>query len=136
MKDEPPAPVEEPALAAELEPEPEPQAEPAAAEPTPGAAAPSLVGSATAEFDKKGAVAALRDALTEARACRRTPEPPGTAEAMVRFDPSGVVDYVRVVDSTYQATSTALCVEDTLKGKPAPRFGGDARAIRVKVDLF
>jgi hypothetical protein len=47
-----------------------------------------------------------------------------------------VVDYVRVVDSTYQATSTALCVEDTLKGKPAPRFGGDARAIRVKVDLF
>jgi hypothetical protein len=84
-------------------------------------------------FNKQLITRTMIQPLADVNNCRRRLEPPGEAEALFRFTPEGKIDYVRVVDVTYQATATADCIENRLLGLTTPAFSGEPRILRFKI---
>jgi hypothetical protein len=131
-----PAPAEAPQAAAPA------GTAPAAAEPTPAApadtakapeptaqAAPSGGGS----FDRVAALKAIAKNADKASRCRMRGEEAGTAQLLVKFEPSGRVQSARFLEGPYFGTHTGKCIIDRVSETTIAPFTGEAQSVTADV---
>jgi hypothetical protein len=86
-------------------------------------------------FDQAAAKAALGAAAAQASTCRKGDDPPGNAEVMITFAPSGRVTSANVAGGPFAGTATGGCVASTLRRAKVPAFSGNHVTVRKVVRL-
>jgi hypothetical protein len=103
------------------------QAQPTKPEPPPPAPTqtePEPV-QATAPFDKSAALTALTSVGKDAASCIKPDDPPGAANVLVTFAPSGRVTAANLVGPPFAGTPTGSCIAAKLRRAHIPPFVGD-----------
>ncbi len=90
---------------------------------------------ALSEFDRLSAYRAVERAAWKAQSCKFKGEPRGEADVVVRFAPSGHVEYARVMNDMFAGTLTADCIESKMRAVSVAAFAGEPALLGTRVKL-
>jgi hypothetical protein len=90
---------------------------------------------ATGDFDKAAASAALGGAVAKAAACKKAGDPSGQAKVQVTFAPSGRVTVANILGPPFAGTATGSCIAMAFKSASVPPFQGDPMTVSKTVSI-